>query len=121
MTASAGSSGLFMSERDAFGREATTDSGSPSHARQMMAARCGTECFRVYRWWTMQVPCGCIRMCRVGFGPRPRGNTDGMSRIVRGVAAAAASTMAAVVARDLFQRNHALLRNFPLLAHSAEI
>ena len=41
-----------------------------------------------------------------------------MSRIVRAVAAAAASTLAAVAARDLFQRKHALLRNFPLLGHA---
>ena len=40
-----------------------------------------------------------------------------MSRTVRGLAAAAASTLAAVVARDLFQRKHALLRNFPLIGH----
>src|SRR3954447_25549487 len=52
-----------------------------------------------------------------GFGSRPRGNTDGMSRAVRGFAAAAASTVAAVVVRDLFQRKHALLRNFPLIGH----
>jgi hypothetical protein len=38
-----------------------------------------------------------------------------MSLTVRGLAAAAASTLAAVVARDLFQRKHALLRNFPLI------
>src|ERR1700754_2098284 len=42
-----------------------------------------------------------------------------MSRTVRGLAvAAAASTMGAVVARDLFQRKHALLRNFPMLGHA---
>jgi glutamate synthase domain-containing protein 2 len=41
-----------------------------------------------------------------------------MSRAVRGLAAAAASTVAAVVARDLFQRKHALLRNFPLIGHA---
>jgi glutamate synthase domain-containing protein 2 len=42
-----------------------------------------------------------------------------MNRTVRGLAvAAAASTMGAVVARDLFQRKHALLRNFPLLGHA---
>src|SRR4051794_16947348 len=41
-----------------------------------------------------------------------------MGRAVRGLAVAAASTLAAVVARDLFQRNHALLRNFPLLGHA---
>ena len=41
-----------------------------------------------------------------------------MSRAVRTVAAAAASAVGAVVARDLFQRNHALLRNFPLLGHA---
>jgi len=41
-----------------------------------------------------------------------------MSRAVRGLVAAAASTVAAVVARDLFQRKHALLRNFPLIGHA---
>jgi glutamate synthase domain-containing protein 2 len=41
-----------------------------------------------------------------------------MGRSARAVAAAAASTVAAVVTRDLFQRNHALLRNFPLLGHA---
>src|SRR4051812_13584315 len=41
-----------------------------------------------------------------------------MSRAVRAVAAAAASTLGAVIARDLFQRNHALLRNFPLVGHA---
>src|SRR5690349_24563187 len=41
-----------------------------------------------------------------------------MSRAVRTVAAAAASAVGAVVARDLFQRNHALLRNFPVLGHA---
>ena len=41
-----------------------------------------------------------------------------MSRAVRAVAAAAASTLGAVVVRDLFQRKHALLRNFPLLGHA---
>lgn len=41
-----------------------------------------------------------------------------MSRTIRGIAAAAASTLAAVVARDIFQRNHALLRNFPLVGHA---
>jgi len=40
-----------------------------------------------------------------------------MSRAVRGFAAAAASMVAAVVVRDLFQRKHALLRNFPLVGH----
>ena len=54
---------------------------------------------------------------RVGFGPRPRGNTDGMCRAVRAVSAAAATTLAAVVVRDLFQRKHAILRNFPLIGH----
>ena len=44
--------------------------------------------FRIYRWWTMPVRCGCVRVRRVGFGPRPRGNTDAMSRAVRAVAAA---------------------------------
>src|SRR5215216_3995136 len=55
--------------------------------------------------------------CPIGFGARPRGNTDRMSRAVRGFAAAAASMVAAVVVRDLFQRKHALLRNFPLVGH----
>src|SRR5436305_4032752 len=41
-----------------------------------------------------------------------------MSRAVRSLAAAAASALGAVVARDLFQRNHALLRNFPLVGHA---
>ncbi len=41
-----------------------------------------------------------------------------MSRAVRAVAAAAASTLGAVVGRDLFQRKHALLRNFPLVGHA---
>jgi glutamate synthase domain-containing protein 2 len=40
-----------------------------------------------------------------------------MSRAARAVAAAAASSVAAVVVRDLFQRKHALLRNFPLIGH----
>ena len=38
-----------------------------------------------------------------------------MSRTVRAVAATAASTVAVVLAHDLFQRKRALLRNFPLL------
>lgn len=41
-----------------------------------------------------------------------------MSRIVSTVAGAAASALAAVAARDVLQRNHALLRNFPLLGHA---
>src|SRR5690349_24759148 len=41
-----------------------------------------------------------------------------MSRAVRTVAAAAASAVGAVVARDLFQRRHALLRNYPVLGHA---
>jgi glutamate synthase domain-containing protein 2 len=40
-----------------------------------------------------------------------------MGRIFRGFAAAAASSVAAVVVRDLFQHKHALLRNFPLIGH----
>src|SRR4029079_8241498 len=52
------------------------------------------------------------------FGTVPRGNTDGMSRAVRAVAAAAASTLGAVALRDLLQRRHALLRNFPLVGHA---
>src|SRR3954453_22859553 len=54
----------------------------------------------------------------IGFGLPPRGNTDRMSRAVRAVAAAAASTLGAVIARDLFQRKHALLRNYPLVGHA---
>lgn len=41
-----------------------------------------------------------------------------MARAVTALAAAAASTLAAVAARDLFQRKHALLRNFPVLGHA---
>ncbi len=41
-----------------------------------------------------------------------------MNRAVRAVAAAAASALAAVAVRDLFQRDHALLRNFPLVGHA---
>ncbi|OBF90465.1 glutamate synthase family protein [Mycolicibacterium flavescens] len=41
-----------------------------------------------------------------------------MGRTVRGLAAAAASTMGAVAVRDLFQRRHALLRNFPVVGHA---
>lgn len=41
-----------------------------------------------------------------------------MGRTGSAVAAAAASTLAAVAARDLFQRKHALMRNFPLLGHA---
>jgi glutamate synthase domain-containing protein 2 len=41
-----------------------------------------------------------------------------MSRIVSTVAGAAASALAAVAARDVLQRKHALLRNFPLLGHA---
>lgn len=41
-----------------------------------------------------------------------------MSRTVSAVVAAAASTAAAVAARDLFQRKHALLRNFPLVGRA---
>ena len=52
------------------------------------------------------------------FGTRDHGNTDRMSRAVRAVAAAAASTLGAVAARDLFQRRHALLRNYPVLGHA---
>ena len=39
-------------------------------------------------------------------------------RTARAVAAAAASALGAVAARDLFQRRHALLRNFPVLGHA---
>jgi glutamate synthase domain-containing protein 2 len=41
-----------------------------------------------------------------------------MSRSTRTVVAAAASTVAAVLARDLFQRKHALLRNYPVIGHA---
>lgn len=41
-----------------------------------------------------------------------------MGRVVTAVAATAASSIAAVAARDLFQRKHALLRNFPVLGHA---
>lgn len=41
-----------------------------------------------------------------------------MSRTLPALAAAAASTLAAVAARDLIQRKHALLRNFPVLGHA---
>src|SRR5512144_1481068 len=58
---------------------------------------------------------GCFSL---GFGGRPRGNTGRMSRTVRGLSAAAASAVGAVVVHDLFQRKHALLRNFPLIGHA---
>jgi glutamate synthase domain-containing protein 2 len=41
-----------------------------------------------------------------------------MSRATRAVPAAALSALAAVAVRDVFQREHALLRNFPLLGHA---
>jgi glutamate synthase domain-containing protein 2 len=41
-----------------------------------------------------------------------------MGRTVRRLAAAATSTVAAIAVRDLFQRKHALLRNFPLIGHA---
>ncbi|OBK76785.1 FMN-binding glutamate synthase family protein [Mycobacterium sp. 1274761.0] len=41
-----------------------------------------------------------------------------MSRAVRAVAAAAASALGAIAARDLFQRKHALLRNYPVVGHA---
>ena len=41
-----------------------------------------------------------------------------MGRTLRGIAAAAASTVAAVAVRDLFQHKHALLRNYPVLGHA---
>src|SRR3954468_24825538 len=41
-----------------------------------------------------------------------------MSRSARAVGAAAASALGAVIACDLFQRKHALLRNFPLVGHA---
>ncbi|WP_028463198.1 FMN-binding glutamate synthase family protein [Nocardia sp. 348MFTsu5.1] len=41
-----------------------------------------------------------------------------MTRVSTAVAAAAASAAGAVVVRDLFQRKHALLRNFPLVGHA---
>jgi glutamate synthase domain-containing protein 2 len=40
-----------------------------------------------------------------------------MKRGIRAAAAAAASAIAAVAVRDLVQRNHALLRNFPVIGH----
>jgi glutamate synthase domain-containing protein 2 len=41
-----------------------------------------------------------------------------MKLAIRAVAAATASALAAVAARDVFQRQHALLRNFPLIGHA---
>ena len=41
-----------------------------------------------------------------------------MSRAVSKVAAVAASAVAAVGLRDLFQRKHALLRNYPVVGHA---
>ncbi|MCT7661381.1 FMN-binding glutamate synthase family protein [Mycobacterium deserti] len=41
-----------------------------------------------------------------------------MGRTVRGLAAAAASALGAVAMRDLFQRKHAILRNYPVLGHA---
>lgn len=41
-----------------------------------------------------------------------------MSRAIRNIAAAAASTLGAIVVRDVFQRKHALLRTFPLIGHA---
>ncbi|TFV59379.1 FMN-binding glutamate synthase family protein [Mycobacterium sp. PS03-16] len=41
-----------------------------------------------------------------------------MGRTVRTVAAAAASTLVAAAARDVFQRKHALLRNFPVIGRA---
>jgi glutamate synthase domain-containing protein 2 len=41
-----------------------------------------------------------------------------MSRAVRAFAAAAASTLGLVAARDLLQRKHALLRNYPVVGHA---
>ncbi|TYQ14361.1 UNVERIFIED_ORG: glutamate synthase domain-containing protein 2 [Gordonia westfalica J30] len=41
-----------------------------------------------------------------------------MSRRRSAVAAGAATTAAAVVVRDLFQRRHSLLRNYPLIGHA---
>ncbi|MDA4108454.1 FMN-binding glutamate synthase family protein [Mycolicibacterium holsaticum] len=40
-----------------------------------------------------------------------------MSKPIRALAAAAATAVTAVAARDIFQRKHALLRNFPLVGH----
>src|SRR5689334_6036929 len=54
---------------------------------------------------------------RGSFVFRPSGNTAPM-RTARAVAAAAASALGAVAARDLFQRKHALLRNYPVLGHA---
>jgi glutamate synthase domain-containing protein 2 len=53
-----------------------------------------------------------------GFGRGEAGKTHGMGRTVRALATAAASTLGAVAVRDLFQRKHALLRNYPLLGHA---
>lgn len=44
-------------------------------------------------------------------------STSGRGRGAR-VAAAAVSALAAVAARDLLQRQHALLRNFPVVGHA---
>src|SRR5689334_12428604 len=41
-----------------------------------------------------------------------------MSRAVRRVAVTVASALGAVVVRDMLQRKHALLRNFPLVGHA---
>src|ERR671913_882048 len=41
-----------------------------------------------------------------------------MGWVAKAVPAAAAATAAVVAIRDLRQRNHALLRNFPLLGHA---
>lgn len=41
-----------------------------------------------------------------------------MGRSLRAVAAAATSTLAAVALRDLFQRKHSLLRNYPVIGHA---
>ncbi|BBZ01802.1 FMN-binding glutamate synthase family protein [Mycolicibacterium chitae] len=45
------------------------------------------------------------------------GNPVGMIKPFRAVAAAAASAVAAVAVRDVFQRKHSILRNFPVIGH----
>jgi glutamate synthase domain-containing protein 2 len=41
-----------------------------------------------------------------------------MSRVGRALVTAAASTVGAIAVRDLVQRKHALLRNFPVVGHA---
>jgi hypothetical protein len=47
----------------------------------------------------------------------PYGNEVVMKPGLRAAAAAAFSAVAAIAVRDLLQRDHALLRNFPVLGH----